>query len=67
MEELAGATAIDCRTAGRTVRDAEFEVIGPDEAEMIVEPSPSVAAKPVDPIVATDGAEDAHVTTVEMF
>jgi hypothetical protein len=59
--------AIDCRTAGSTVNDALLEPIDPSEAEILVLPTPVAVASPVAPSVATEGAEEVHVTNVDRF
>src|ERR1017187_8994098 len=67
---LAGATEIDVRTAGLTVKDVEL--VTPSKVALIDEvPIASADAKPVDPgafeIVAVAVFADAQVTSVVRF
>lgn len=67
IDAAAGVMVIDCKTAGSTDSDALFDAIDPSEAEMLVLPTPVAVASPVAPSVATVGAEEVHVTTVDRF
>jgi hypothetical protein len=67
MVRSAGLTATDCNTAGRTVNSAEFEIIDPDVAVMVVEPVALLLANPEASIVANTGDEEAQLTELETF
>ena len=70
IEGLAGVTAIEASAAGVTVSVVEPEIF-PDVAVIVVVPTPTEVAFPFDPavllMVATDPAEELHVTDVVRF
>ena len=70
MEGSTGNTVIEARAGGVTVRVVEPETF-PDVAMIVVVPAATEVAFPFDPaallMVATDLAEELHVTDVVMF
>ena len=64
---MAGVKAIDCSAAGRTVREAVFEEIDPDDARMLEEPVPVLVANPLELMVATWGALETQVEVLVTF
>ncbi len=65
-EELLGATARDWRTADVTVSVAEA-VLLPNDAEIVVVPTPVAVARPELLIVATPAFDEVHVTVDVRF
>src|SRR5262245_42526899 len=67
MLGLGGVTWIDTRVAGVTLSVAAGETTGPEEAVMLLEPTPRAVPKPLEPAalltVATAALDDDHVTT----
>jgi hypothetical protein len=67
MDVSAGVMAMDCSTAGKTVSNAEFEVIEPDVAVIAVEPVAFLSANPVGSMVATVGSDEVQLTEAVTF
>jgi hypothetical protein len=61
ITDWAGVTMMDTSGAGVTVSMADPET-DPDAAVIVVVPVAALTALPLEPIVATAGAEDAHAT-----
>ena len=67
IETSAGVIARDWSTAGKTVNNAEFEMIAPDVAVILAEPVPLPVANPAASIVATVGNEETQLTVPVTF